>query len=199
MISRLWPGATVAIAASGPSLTAAQLDQIRGRAKLIVINSTFRLAPWADALYACDCRWWTENPDSLTFAGLKFSLLRNVDRSVVSFQAGQVEGLEKDRSKLATGGNSGHQALNLAVHLGATRIALLGYDMRLGPNGETHHHPDHVAPSRNPPAVNLARWAKRFSTMVPALRELGVQVINATPGSAIECFPRARIEEIEWH
>jgi len=117
---------------------------------------------------------------------------------VVAFEAGQVEGLDRNRAKLATGGNSGHQALNLAIHLGAARIVLLGYDMKLGSNGEAHHHPDHLAPSRDPPAVNLARWAARFATMLPTLRELGVEVLNATPGSAIECFPRVQLEEIQW-
>lgn len=195
MIGRIWTDATVCIAASGPSLTEAQLDLVRGRAKLIVINSTFRLAPWSDALYACDGRWWTENPDAFSFAGLKFSLHRTVDRSVLAFEAGKVEGLEHNRSKLATGGNSGHQAINLAVHLGAARIVLVGYDMKLGQNGQAHHHPDHPPPSKNPPAVNLARWAARFETMVEPLRAAGVEVVNATPGSAIECFPRAQLED----
>jgi hypothetical protein len=192
---RIWPGATVAIAASGPSLSVAQLNHIRGRANLVVINSTFRAAPWANVLYACDGRWWTQNTDAVAFTGLRFALQPASNRSATALVRGGIDGLETDPRKLATGGNSGHQAINLAVHLGARRIVLVGYDMRII-DGKAHHHPDHVAPSRNPPAENLARWAKRFETMVDPLRRLSVEVINATPGSAIECFPRARLEDV---
>ena len=90
---------------------------------------------------------------------------------------------------LHTGGNSGYQAANLAALLnGGARLILLGYDMMLGPNGERHHHPDH--PGRNPDAKQLARWAGLFATIE------GYDIVNCSRRSAIDCFPRADLEDV---
>ena len=54
-----------AIIASGPSLTKEDVDAVRGL-NVIVINTSYWLAPWADILYACDGHWWDwhyENTD----------------------------------------------------------------------------------------------------------------------------------------
>jgi len=75
-IQQLWPGATVAILASGPSMSLAVADQVRAAGMpAIVINTTHRLAPWAAMLYAADIEWWQHpsNADAATFAGLRVS------------------------------------------------------------------------------------------------------------------------------
>ena len=105
-------------------------------------------------------------------------------------------GLSSLRARIHQGANSGYQAINLAVHFGAKRIILLGYDMKSGPGGELHHHPDHPTGMNNPDAGNYARWIKNFATMEPDLNRAGVEVINCTPGSALECFPRAHLEDV---
>jgi hypothetical protein len=54
-------------------------------------------------------------------------------------------GLDLRPGWVRTGGHSGYTAINLAVHLGATRIVLLGYDMMASPQGAHHFfgaHPD---------------------------------------------------------
>ena len=103
-------------------------------------------------------------------------------------------GLSSDPTLLHTGGNSGYQAVNLAVLLGAKRILLLGYDMKHGPNGEKHWHEDHSA--NNPPPAQLADWVKIYATMLPDLEKAGVVVVNCTPESALDCFPKAKLEEV---
>ena len=55
----IWRGATVVCLGGGPSLTAADAAQCRGRARVIAINDAYRLVPWADLLYFCDYRWWS--------------------------------------------------------------------------------------------------------------------------------------------
>ncbi len=116
------------------------------------------------------------------------------DVLVLAHDAGEMEGLSFDPRKLHCGGNSGYQAVNLAVLMGATRIALLGYDMRFGPNGEKHWHADHR--DRNPEENRLAIWARAFETMDLDLKRAGVAVVNCTPGSAIACFPHADINDV---
>jgi len=100
-------------------------------------------------------------------------------------------GLSAERNALATGGNSGHQALNLAVLAGATRIALLGYDMGHA-GGRTHWHSGH--PGRTDEAA-FQRFRAAAATTVAPLAALGVEVINCS-GGMLECFPRAPIESV---
>src|SRR5690606_18678370 len=59
---------SVVCIASGPSLNKEDCEQVRrwrevaaeaGEARgVVVANTTFRLCPWADALYAMDRAWW---------------------------------------------------------------------------------------------------------------------------------------------
>ncbi len=102
-------------------------------------------------------------------------------------------GLETDPTGLRTGMNSGYQSLGLAFHLGATRILLLGYDMGPAPDGRTYHwHPPHPdgLPSPYPQMIEA------FDSIVQPLKEAGVSVVNCTPGSALKCFPTARLQDV---
>jgi hypothetical protein len=83
--------------------------------------------------------------------------------------------------------------VNLAVLLGAKRILLLGYDMKFGPNGERHWHKDHAG--RNPAEAQLQEWREKFATMVPDLAKAGVEVINCSRDTALDMFPKLKLEE----
>jgi len=99
-------------------------------------------------------------------------------------------GLELDPTGLRTGINSGYQAINLAVHLGASRIILLGYDM--GPDGTRDHwfgeHPD-GQPSPYP------QMREYFETLVEPLQAIGVTVINCSRRTALTAFPCVPLEQ----
>lgn len=182
-----WSGDTVVIVASGPSAQGAPLDALKGRAKFIAVNESWRLCPWADMLYACDGAWWRSAKGALDFTGMKvteearaaeeFGLLKvKVCRSCDVILTGMT-GL------LGDGGNSGFQALNLAVQFGAKNILLVGFDMTLA-NGE-HWHGRHGNGLNNPRQNNIQRWlGARWS--VPD----GVCVVNCNPDSALTAFPR---------
>ena len=83
----------------------------------------------------------------------------------------------------------------MAVLLGAKQIVLLGYDMKFGPGGEKHWHEDHTK-SSNPAIGQIERWLAAFETLPPDLEKAGVEVVNCTPGSALTCFPMAKLEEV---
>jgi len=91
------------------------------------------------------------------------------------------------------GGNSGYQAVNLAYLWGAGRILLLGYDM--GHNGLTHYFGDHP----NGIQVNspFKMFMKCFETIRP--KDYGIEIINCTPGSKLDCFPRMDIAKALEH
>lgn len=192
-VPKLWPDSTVVCIASGPSLTPDDVNYTRGRARVIVVNDTYRLAPWADALYAADAGWWRVHRNASVFAGLKYSIGSRgsgLPKSVVALRNTGTGGLELHPTGLKTGRNSGYQAINLAVHLGARRIVLLGYDMQPDATGKAHWFGAHLAPLNQPSQQIFKSWQKAFPTLVAPLTALGITVVNCSRVTALTCFPR---------
>ena len=196
---RLWPGATVACLGGGPSLTHAQVAALKGRVRVIAINDAWQVAPWAEVLYACDWRWWLKHNGVPAFTGLKVALSNaraHLDAypEIHLLENTGTEGLEFEPTGLRTGRNGGYQAINLAVHLGAKRILLLGYDMKAAADGRTHWFGDHADwPTR--PSVFAQAMLPHFPGLAAALEVLGVEVVNCTPDSALDTFPRVPLED----
>lgn len=161
------PGECILLA-PGPSMSQALADSFRGQ-WVGVVSNCFELAPWADFLVAQDMTWWNKHPAAMAFAGRKFS-------------AQPVVGVE--RIKERTSLNSGCLALSVAVKLGAKRILLYGYDMR-----GTHFFGQYTNGLRNTSDNDRERHLRQYAAW--GLLNPGVEVINCTPGSAIDCFERA--------
>lgn len=179
----MWSGQTVAVLASGPSMSQAVADAVRATpVPTIVVNSTFRLASWASMLYAADAEWWTHptSRDALEFAGLRVSVaaVGGVNRLQVS----GLTGFDSDPDCVRTGGNSGYQAVHVAAQAGAARILLCGFDM-----GGGHWHAQHPSPLRTTNPETFEVWIRRFETLAEALAQRGVEVLNCTPKSALRC------------
>ena len=191
-VPRLWPGATVVCLGGGPSLTAEDVAWCRGRARAIAVNDAYRLAPWADVLYACDAKWWRWHGGVSGFAGLKATLEAPEYPGLRRLRQGPVSGLAARPDTLATGRNGGYQAINLAVHLGAARILLLGYDMRLV-DGRSHWFGGHPVPTQ--PEIYARAMRPCFASLVAPLRRRGVAVVNCTPASALDCFPQRPLRQ----
>ena len=91
------------------------------------------------------------------------------------------------------GGNSGYQAINLAFHFGAARIVLLGFDMqRTG--GQMHWFGNHPGKLHVPSPYK--DWVLRFNQLAADLRDAGVEVLNCSRETALECFERVPLESI---
>lgn len=187
-VPKLWPNSLVVCIATGPSLRAEDVQACRGQ-HVIAVNDAYALAPWADVLYACDHRWWAEYKGVPSFTGLKYALTPTPFADVQTLKNTGVDGIERDPNGLRTGQNSGYQALNLAVHVGASRILLLGYDMGKAKHGRTHFFGEHPAKLRQ--TSPYASFIKHFEHARKPLRNLGVEVINCTRGGFLNCFQRA--------
>lgn len=186
--------ATFVLIGGGPSLTPSDVDYVRDKARVIAINDAYRLAPWAEVLYAADAHWWAWHDGVPGFEGQKYSIETRqtmVYPDVTVLKNTGYIGLELDPLGLRTGHNSGYQALNLAVHMGAKRIVLLGYDMCANPNGPSHWFGEHKIPSPSP----YADMRAAFDTLVEPLAEIGVEVINCTRRTALKTFPCMALEE----
>lgn len=198
-VPRAYPDSTIVILASGPSLTAAQITHVRhvqadGRCHVIAINSTFFAAPFAEVIYASDEKWWKWHADALRDQqAYKYSLQKTATHGgAVPLRASGLFGLEEDPTALRSGGHSGHAAINLAVHLGASTIILLGYDGQRGLDGAVHHHPPH--PDNR--VGGFARMIHALGTLVEPLRQRGIAITNCTPTTAIPHFPTADLADV---
>lgn len=198
-VPKRWPGETVVLIGGGPSLTVADVEAVermhsRGLVRAIAINNAYLIAPWADVLYAADAKWWGWHVGVPSFTGPKYALDISAPIPYPDVQLLQntgFVGLELEPTGLRAGYNSGYQAINLAVHFGAKRILLLGYDMRPAQDGRTHWHGDHPDHQPSP----YAQMISAFGTLLDPLKELGVSVINCSRRTALTCFPCATIED----
>jgi len=92
------------------------------------------------------------------------------------------------------GGNSGFQALNLAVQLGSRDIILVGFDMNH--EAPVHWYGRNRWPmANNPDKSNFARWIEAFEAAAVPLRAMGVRVVNCSPISKLKCFPVMTVDK----
>jgi hypothetical protein len=162
--------------------------------RVIAINDAIFEFPDADLLYFCDRSWWDGEfgrRDRVEKLGIPFwrVTLENEIPGVFRLRNTGATGFDDDPQCLRHGSNSGYQAIHLATHLGAARIILHGFDMRIV-RGELHA----MARRERQDAAGFGRVLReemfpKFQTLVQPLLERSVEVVNATPGSALTCWP----------
>jgi hypothetical protein len=189
-----WAQKTVIVAASGPSLPLT-VPISADRHILLVVNSTYQRFLNAHVLYAGDHLWW-KGMHADVFARFKGEKWTQDSTSAERYKLNRIKGINKTglgHQFIHLNGNSGFQAINLAFLFGARRMLLIGFDMKLGPNGEKHWHPDHPAPMVQ--GQTFGEWMHKGATLAKDLAAAGCEVINCTPGSAMSCFPMGTLEK----
>lgn len=210
----LWQGKTVVLIGGGSSLTVYQVEHVRNsKARCIAVNAAYLIAPWADVCYFADSQFWKWHDQGVECAGLEPEEVRekfrgfagqkcsiqnsgaNVTDEAVHILRNKTfpqhgKGLSTDPEALMTGRNSGFQALNMATLAGARRVLLLGFDG--SPiQGKTHWHGAHPRPT---PIDAYPHYRQALSAAESELKKLGVEVLNCSPGSMIDTFPKVSIE-----
>lgn len=191
-----WRGEDCLIVASGPSAPSQPIDLAQHRCRVIVINNSWKLAPWADVLYASDLNWW-QSGIGRDFKGLKVS--RSLYEGVHKVELKDQSLPDRDHVEfntmgtLGAGGTSAFQAMNLAIQFGSKRIAFVGLDARtdLG----RHWHGDHGGRLGNPTRRTAAVWRDNFDAAAPQLAAAGISVTNCSSVSAITAYPKMELEE----
>ena len=171
------PTSTIVCIASGPSLTAEDCAAVRQSGlTTIAVNSSWKLAPFCDILYAGDVAWWEAN-------------IHEIDIPAAWWTCSQQASRRFDLNRHVAFGscNSGLRAIQLAFELGAEQVLLLGYDCSVAHG--THWHGDHAATS-NPTSVSCATWMRGFAQL--PRRE---QVINCSRETALTVFRRMSLAE----
>lgn len=116
------------------------------------------------------------------YGALRFETLRRKDQLVLS-----------PKGFIGWGGNSGFQALNVAVQLGASRVVLVGFDLSL--DGGLHWHGAHRGRLNNPTTDSLRRWAAVLDDQASLLADHGVEVVNASARSALTAYPKMSLKD----
>lgn len=209
-----WRDRYVAIVACGPSVARLDLSVLRGRMPVLAVKeAAVRLCPWADAVYGCDLPWWMFRRGLPEFKGLKLGWHSGiVDRfpDVKRLTIRRVPNTRHEKyvddllldepGEVGGGGNSGFQAVNFAAQTAPRGILLIGFDMTPGVTKHFYGRNDWPK-SKNPDAKCFEeRWLPAFAASVAVFRALGIEVLNASPVSAIEDFRKVTVEQAlqEW-
>lgn len=170
------------IVAGGRSARRFDLDRLSGKT-VLAVNDAVDILPGAirpaAAVFSLDNRWIRRRRDFLSrFPGEKFLAVpletwpdcAGIPGAVYLGWSHQ-NGLSENPGIIATGGNSGYGAVNVAYLKHAQVIHLVGYDMHPQDNEQFLH------------------WAPRFRAMLPQFKQRGISVINHNPDSSIDAFP----------
>lgn len=170
---------------------------MRGKARVIAINGSIQIAPWADVWYGCDPEFWDQWASYETEAQ---RWTQNADAArkhcLNHIQSQNYPGFSNNPEIIHQGGNSGFQALNLALLWGATPIILLGYDMKVDNPKHPHFFGLHDG-LRNPTNSNTSHWAHRYEEAKKSLNLFPTQeVFNCSRETALATFPRKALQDV---
>ncbi len=218
----VWRGRSTLIIGGGHSLTKEQIAAAEplheaGRLRVIAVNDSFLWCPWADILYAADSQWWQWTAAGTPKLGIGMSGAQVKER-FESFQGERCSiqraganvhdprvhklrnydhphfgaGLSVNPRFLVTARNSGFQAINLAILAGSRHLILLGFDGIPSPTGKTHFFGDH------PKIESLTvyeHFRRGMAAGEHAITATGTRVVNASPGTYYDNFPKMSIEQ----
>jgi len=190
---------TCVIIASGPSLTVEQCEYVRqakelGKCSVVAVNTSFRLAPFCDILYACDRTWWRVYGDEVPSEAEKYTAdeWTAKTRGINRVRVRNNEGLSRKQGEVNCGHNSGYQAINLAYLLGAKKIILIGFDMSFQ-GGKRHWHDDHPKGMSN--CEGVKEWVTHFAKLMEDLQSLNIELVNCSIKSALTMLNHGKLEE----
>jgi len=206
------PLRTVACIATGPSLNAEQVEIARRKGfDLYACNNAYLLAPDAALLYGCNYSWWRHYwPQVQNLPAEKWTVNRRAAREfgINLIAEKNARGLSTDPSVIHHGHGSGYSLVSMAHRSGAERIVLLGYDCRFAPDYDGKHHEIGSSPRHffGEYPHDMQHWPHfmvkggihvELVDLYRSIAQQGlVEVINCTPGSAIDAFPMCDISEL---
>ena len=182
---------TTYIVGGGPSLKNFDWALLKNK-NCIAVNLAFRKIPNAKAIYFSDVRFWLwYSSELLAHGSTLYTGAKSIPHpSVIKYRFSGLKGLDTRPNKLKHGKSSGYAAINLAYHLGAKKIILLGFDL----NDCTHWHEEEYKIRSKEKSIPI--MLENFPFLVEPLKREGVEIINANPSSAIECFKKANIHDV---
>lgn len=165
-----------ALLAPGPSATVGQARMAMDAGYLIgAVGNAFELVERPDFIAATDSRWWRTYPQAKETACRRYTM-----HTVPGCKHVRIPGFGVV--------NSGVLALECAKREGATRILLMGFDMH-----GSHFFGPYTNGLGNTSDKRRVIHLQQYAAWAKANQK--IEVINCTPGSALKCFPSARLED----
>lgn len=174
--------------------------------RVIGVNTSFMIGTWIDMLFFGDRGFYLPREKQiLNFPRPRIScheaFLKHPVIKYVAKDNNHSKGLTTKPDHISWNTNSGTAAINLAMHLGARRIILLGFDMDMV-DGNKHWHNEyknnHKPPRNRSPKqdVVFGRHLSNFPFVAKDAQRLGLEIINASLNSKIPQFPKVSLKEI---
>lgn len=203
-----WDGEDAFVIGGGPSLRSFNWRTIAGRHTIgtnavpyVVGSHVVEIALWGD------WRWWNSVGRDLLeeFGGRVVGTLGKTYWKRVMEEdcnwlhlipRGPLRKLSTDPSHLGWFGNTGAAGINLALLLGAKRVFLLGFDMKLSGEGRANFHDIRIHPDSASVYVNFLRQMKDLAKGLPEAFP-DCEVINVNDDSAMDTFPTWSVAKLE--
>ncbi len=173
---------------------------------VIAVNMAYKLGDWIDVVIFGDSGFYAKERANLAqFPGLKVSCnpTSKQERWIKTLgrDGAKAKGISTNPMMLSWNGNTGAAAINLAIHFGAKRIMLLGFDMDIDPNNKMQHWHNlyakgPVSDDRRRRKLPFSRHLLGFPVIAEDVKKLGVQIINVSKDSTITCFPKKTIKQV---
>ncbi len=221
-----FPGRPAAIIGTGPSLESADVEQCRKAGFLLVaVNNAWEFRPhvhvttnpeWWDLCREDDDIFMMMNSSSNPLQCWCSDFRTAAKWGLNHFDwrdDAEHRGLSADPTLVSLGHGSGFSALNIAFLMGCNPIVLLGHDMRYpkgydaiakNPGGKRHYFGEYPEGAQHWPRVKVRATGELdglivcYEAVAEQIRveQRHVDIINCTPGSALECFPSRRLDEV---
>lgn len=189
MAPREFADQTVFVIGGGSSLSSIDPERLREKRIIATNEAGLTLTPWADVLFWADKRWRELNLSRLNLHTGAYKVTRGHWQLHGVHTLKTVKGFKPPREPWEIGGrSSGEAAVQLAVHMGADRVVLLGFDMTPG-----HFHDKH---KWTVPESTYATFIDSFNWTAEWCKTKGVEVLNATPNSALTCFTKVDLDDL---
>lgn len=198
-------GKTTFIVAGGPSFRSHHAELLRGNF-VIAINSAWLSIPWADVIMFCDQRWWSgeavgkpwQEAGKFTTQEFKGRIVTTSayvrDDRVLRLMRQRPPTWSRNPQFLTSNHSTTTAAINYLSLAGSKRIVICGLDGKVAENGKRHHHGADYPWRLKPESYS---WhANEYASVAPAIRRMGVEVLNANPDSAHTVWPRVSLEEV---
>ena len=196
--SKEWPGETVFVIGGGSSLKGMDWDLVAPY-KCIGINDAYTLGPFVDYNIFGDTAWFRYHKDDLrygTAVPVGITAQPQSDVSWVKWVRRRVRALGQAPGELGWFQNTGMSGIDLALKLGADKICLLGFDMKVdSETGEANWHPNDLNASDPKVYGKFLGAGKAFEKDI-AERYSEIEIVNCNPDSAWDAFPKVKLEDV---
>jgi hypothetical protein len=193
-----WAGCDVFIIGGGPSLERFDWNLLKGEL-CIGANDAYKLGvSLCQICHFGDIKWFHAHKKELKkysdAGGVVTTSCPNLQRKTphwVWTLMRRANGFHIDA--LGWNGNTGAEAINVALILGAKRVFLLGFDMRLSDTGEMNWHPNNLD---KPNTHIYERFLHQMRNLDDHLAKKfpGQFIFNVTKDSSLNVFPKLDLD-----